>query len=173
MAAASATVKEAAPAAAIPSAPAKQPVIGRADFKLFEFCNSIWSIVLPEGVTKETLLDAALWSMAPEGMQPFDIIRAVAADWWAEILVRQCVRARPLQLVLLRLVDLPAMMQDQTDRVPPGFTIERTPQHGWTIVRLADGVRMLNGNDHGGIHTREDALRWLLDHASLRTGVRT
>lgn len=161
-----------APAAVKAEAPKKQPVIGRAAYQLAEFQTSVWLIMLPDGVTKDTLLDGPLWLMAPEGIQPFDIFRVVSENWWAEILIRQCIRGRPLQLVLLRMVDLPEIMEDRSDRMPPGYTIERTPQHGWTIVRLADGVRMLSGLEHGNIHSREAALRWLLDHASLRQSVR-
>lgn len=128
-----------------------------------------WQIHLPRGVTIEDLEDGRLWAAVAQQLRAYDLVRVVGPDqtWWGELIVRFAVAGRAVVKVI-RTVQLGAPILSDDLGVPDGHRIEQgAPGEGWTVYRDSDGVTMARGVDNGN-WTRQQALAWLLNHASLR-----
>ena len=152
--------------------PQEPAVIPRALYKVREFSNNDWLIHLPDKVQRDDLDKPGTWALAPVEMVPLDIIRAFGANFFAEIMVRQSIPHQALQVVVLRVVQLPAAAQDESDRMPAGFSILYNQRDGWVVTRDADQVVMFKSVENPNIRSREDAIRALKDHATLRETLR-
>jgi hypothetical protein len=133
------------------------------------FTNNDWTKVAPLGYTVEDLCDPAYWAIYHTLLHPYDIVSVVSRDrkWWAEFLIVG-VSISGAQTVLLRKVDLPAIEPDRSDRLPPGYSFKDDPEVGLILIRDRDGVKMGDSITNNW-NCKEDAVRYLLDHASLRS----
>jgi len=131
----------------------------------------------PADMTVEQLTDDparwAIFTSGPYRLNRFDRIEViggneVAGRWWAEVLVTSTVIGAA-QMHLLQAIKLPEPLEDTSDRLPAGYRFDEDPVKGLCIIRIRDGTEMGNQRDHGW-RRREDAIRFLLDHASVRQG---
>lgn len=145
------------------------PSIARDRLQLREAAQNDWICHLPHGVKPEDLEDGRLWSTVAQQLRAYDVVRVIAPgqDWWGEVLVKFATSGRAI-VKTLRVVQLGARILSDDLGVPPGHRIEQgQPGEGWCIFRDADGITMARGCDNGN-WTRQQALAWLLGHASLR-----
>jgi hypothetical protein len=154
-----------------PAVPAKPFEIARGKVVLREAETNDWFVKAgPPGATLEDMDGSEAW--APMGMEfhPFDRVEMVTHDrtTWGEFIVLDCGPGFA-DLKLLRKVVLPPRIDGSEGRLPAGFRIRRAGpadiQPGWLVERLSDG-RLLNYGTHH--HRREDAVRYLLYHATVR-----
>ena len=148
----------------------KVPQIQRGDIQLVEFKQNDWSIVAAAGAQPEDYdQKAEMWSLVSDMVHAYDLVRVVARDetWWALYLVLSAGTSRA-NAKLLMATELPER-DAETDgsNLPDGYDVRAgdPTQDPWIVVRLADGIIMNIGQGH---RTREDARRWLMDHAVLR-----
>lgn len=145
------------------------PSIARDRLQLREAAQNDWQCFAPHGVTLEDLEDGRLWSTVAQQLRAYDVIRVVGPEqtWWAEVLVKFATSGRAI-VKTIRTVQLGARILADDLGVPPGHRIEQgSPGEGWVIFRDVDGVVMAKGCDNGN-WSRQQALAWLLNHASLR-----
>jgi hypothetical protein len=147
---------------------AAPPVLPRGDLHIEEMKNVRYRASLPRDVTLENVTESSIWSVIAEQLRPYDRIAAVAHDesFWCELLVRSAINGR-VAIVMLNSVELPAGIEDTTDNWPPGYTLSRNEKEGWVITRDKDNVVMGSTKRHG-FQTKEQARRYLKDHATLR-----
>lgn len=137
----------------------------RSDKTLRDQVGNVWRLLVQAGTTPADYLEPAALGAAAADLQPYDRIEALARDerWWGEYLVTDTGPGWAT-LLLLRTVDLPKRSDGGETRVPAGHRIYRgAADEAWVVFRDTDGVTMSNGH-----RDRETALRWLLDHATLR-----
>ena len=146
----------------IPSVPLRQ-------FKLREAVNACWRVRLPAGVTPADAEDvefmADLLSVNSPNFTAFDPVMVTADDggWFAELVVAESGPGL-VQLVHLRTVNMPDLRGATGSRLPPDHEIIRDRHSGfYEARRISDGVTMVRY-----ARSHEDAVRALLDHASLR-----
>jgi len=144
--------------------------IARGNLKLRELLNNQWTCVLPAGMTLDDVEAPGVFALTGDLLQPFDIVHLCTSDRtaWGELLVLDCGPGF-VDVRLLRREQLPPRLDTGEVRMPAGFAIRRAgpsdSQPGYLVVRQSDG-RLLNAELH--IHRREEAVRFLLDHATVR-----
>jgi hypothetical protein len=168
------SIAKAAAAAAVRDAKSKAarsvPQIQRGDIALVEFKQNDWSIVAAHGAQPEDYdLKPEMWALVSDMVHAYDLIRVVARDesWWAMYLVLSAGTSRA-NAKLIMAADLPARdAESEGSDLPDGYDVRpgNPAQDPWLVIRLADAMIMNVGQGH---RTREDARRWLLDHAVLR-----
>ena len=155
--------------AAIPTA--KIEPLGRGALKFEESTNNRWRAVSPLGVPHEELnRHAVFWGHCGDDFQSFDTVWLVDAGrtQLSEFVVLD---AGPsyADVALARTIKLPPRTRGAESRIPDGYSIVQAgpsdSQRGWLVVRQSDGVTL---NVAMPIARREDAIRFLLDHATLR-----
>lgn len=135
-----------------------------AAIKLRETTNNSWRAVIPRGTPRERLLDSDFWATIAERFLAYDKITCVFEDSSAfcELLVVASGRGY-CKVVELTWHPLPTLICSDTD-LPANHTIEHNgPSDLYVVRRLSDNV-ILGKN----FSSRQDALAFLLDHASLR-----
>lgn len=143
----------------------KAPDLRRSDKVLRDQVANVWRLLVPADTKPEDYLDPGALGAASVDLHVYDRIEALSRDekWWAEYLVTDTGPGWAT-LILLRAIELPKRKDGAEARVPAGHRIYRgATDEGWIVYRDTDGVTMSNGHrDH------ETALRWLLDHATMR-----
>jgi hypothetical protein len=148
----------------------KAPQIQRGDITLVEFKQNDWSVVAAADAQPEDYdQKPEMWALVSDMVHAYDIVRVVARDesWWGLYLVLSAGTSRA-NAKLLMATDLPARDPDSEGRdLPDGYDVRPgdPTQDPWIVVRLADGVIINLAQGH---RSREDARRWLMDHAVLR-----
>ncbi|MFG0527359.1 hypothetical protein [Pseudomonas sp. yb_5] len=149
-------------------APIKIKPLVRSAMTFHETRNMDWSVVIPRGVTKETVVLSALWSVCSDQWHSFDRVNCIWEDRsaYAELLVLDAGRGYA-NVILLSYHPLPALLVSEAG-LPPGFEIfysgpVENASRGYCVKRLCDGVLMVQGKT-----SREAALAELLDSATLR-----
>jgi hypothetical protein len=146
------------------------PQIQRGDIQLVEFKQNDWSIVAAAGARPEDYdQKPEMWSLVSDMVHAYDLVRVVARDetWWALYLVLSAGTSRANAKLLMD-TELPARdAENEGSNLPDGYDVRPgdPTQDPWIVVRLADGVILNLAQGH---RTREDARRWLMDHAVLR-----
>jgi hypothetical protein len=154
--------------------PRELPVIRLDTLKLREHAHNVYFVVAPQGMKVEDLTKPEVWSAVTHQLSLFDIIRVLVEeeggnDQWVELIVRYaeigrvCVRQ-------LRVIDLGPKESETEMRLPPGHSISYDTSAGWIVRRDADGVILGKGSERGW-GRREDAIRFLLEHATVRQSV--
>lgn len=143
-------------------------------FKLAEHERNSWVCVVPAGTQVEDLdLQPGPLALIASLLHKGDDIRAFTADDSAmfDLVCVQVVAGRALCRVV-RSIPLPERPLDALSRVPDGFVIRPATagdvQSGYLVVRVRDNV-LLNSNHI--CETRESAIRYLLDHPTVRGDV--
>lgn len=142
----------------------KLRALPRPALKLRESVNNEWRCVIPRGTPREYLTLSDFWVIAGSDLQPWDRIAAVAEDrsFFCELLVLDAGRGYA-NVTELAFHTLPPLVTSQAG-LPPGHSIFHSgPEKLYCIKREKDGVLLGEG-----FPSRDDALRALLDHASLR-----
>jgi hypothetical protein len=163
--AASATQSDAAKAVEAP----QELVIPAGSCKLEDFTNARHRAVAPRGARPEDLIGTAAWALCAKDFKDFDFVTVVPVDrtWLAEFVVRE-VGVGFADLQLMWSLKLPPRSPAGESRIPAGFQIRIAnpgEEPGWRVIREKDGIQLNAGHYHA---RREDALRFLLDHASVR-----
>jgi hypothetical protein len=134
---------------------------------LLEFNNARWRLNVQAGTTPDDLISPELYSVVSGKLRAFDIIECVSPDFWAEVLVRSSQRGSPVQVVGLRFVNLPKLVEGQADDCPPNHDVRYDPTDGtYQGVRISDGATLTPK-----LNDRTLALREMQDHATLRESV--
>lgn len=144
-----------------PKLPASLP---HSALKLRESCNNEWRAVIPRGVEPERVLDSDFWAAVSRDFLPYDTIKCIgeARDFYTELLVLEA-GSGYCALVKLNHIQLPALLVSQKG-LPPNHEIYYSgPEKLYCVKRNSDSVVMGEG-----FTSREAALEYLLDHASLR-----
>ena len=166
-----AKARPAANSAAATAAP--RPVIhfSPATLELAEQVYNRWRVVAPLGLAPEDLdLRSEPFALIADTLHKFDDIRVVAADnaWFADLVVVDKGEGYAIAR-MAQVIALPQARKDLTNRIPDGFEVRPAAagdvQPGWLAVRQSDGVILNVGHS---FERREDATRFLLDHASVR-----
>lgn len=149
---------------ALPPRRTPLPALSSEYCKLAETVNNTWRATVPKGTPRERLLESSMWATVAERFTPFDKIIAVSADrsFYSELLVLENGRGWA-NVVELNYHPLPCLVVDQAG-LPPNHVIE----HGgvddlYLVRRVSDGVILQKG-----FESRQHALEFLLEHASLR-----
>lgn len=138
---------------------------------LREFANNAWFAVAPAGAAPEDLdMVDGPFNLIAKDLTRCDDIRVICPEgtWLADYVA---VDVGPTFALcrLTQAINLPARRADQTDRVPAGFKIVQSgpkdTQQGWLAWRTADNVLLNAGHS---FHRREDLIRFVLDHPSVR-----
>lgn len=138
------------------------PMIKRNDVKLADSQRNRWWAVLNAAQFRERL-NGAIWATRTKELRRYDEITVLAEDEseMAVLLVTDC-ELGSCNLVELSNVKIPPRKPLQAARIPNGYEAIRDTK-GYRVKRLKDGAFM------GPYQPRlEDAVRDLLDHASLR-----
>lgn len=160
------TTKAAETQAVEPTKPRRpsSPALPRNSLKLRESTNNTWRAIAPRGTPRERLLDSDFWSVVSESFLAYDVIAVIAEDrsYYAELLVLECGRGYA-SLVELNFHPLPALLV-ANDGLPPNHEIVHLgPDDLYGVRRCSDGVMLGKG-----FASRDEALAFLLDHATLR-----
>jgi len=144
----------------------KQPTaaLSRSNFRLRESANNCFRAIAARGVTRERLLDSDYWATVAEMLVPYDKLYVVAEDrsYFAELLVLEAGRGYA-SVVELAYHPLPALLVTG-DGLPPNHRIEHQgPDSLYAVIRTSDGVVLGKG-----FPSKQDALAFLLDHATLK-----
>lgn len=134
------------------------------NLKLRESTNNHWRAIIPRGVEPERLLDSDFWSAASRDFLPYDIVYCVgeSRNFFCELLVLES-GAGYCSMIELNRVALPALLVSQKG-LPPGHEIFYSgPADLYCVKRNSDNIVMGTG-----FTSREAALEYLLDHATLR-----
>jgi hypothetical protein len=122
------------------------------------------NVHLDESVQPQDLENPELYSLIKESLRAFDIVNVIHPHWWAEVLIRWNEQHGPVQVVVLRVVQLPAPLEGGLDVLPQGHSIRYdasdSTYQGW---RDRDNVPLTPK-----LPSRELARRELVDHASLK-----
>lgn len=146
-------------------APIHMRAIRPSEFKLAETVNHRWRAIVSPGMQRERLCDSDLWSIVSSDMLAWDRIDVVAEDrsFFAELLVLEAGRGYA-NVIELGYKALPPIITNQ-DGLPPGHEITHGgPESLYVVRRLRDGVILGKG-----FPSRDEAVKFLLDHASLRS----
>lgn len=148
----------------LPSRKSATPALSRDCFKLRESVNNVFRIVVPRGITRERLLDSDFYATVAGDLTAFDKIIAVAADrsFYCELLVLECGRSYA-NLVELSYTPLPALLVVQGSLPANHEIIHLGPTDLYAVRRISDQVLLGKG-----FSSREEAVAFLCDHASLR-----
>ena len=144
--------------------------IDPAKLKLVEHTNNSWICVAPSGASpRDFHLNRGPFELFPRDVSRFDTLIIVDAGnrYWARFL---CVDSGAGQCLfaLLESVDLPPVQHDRSDRVPAGYEVVQggpDDMEPWLVRRIADSVILNRFHVH---RTREEAVRFLLDHPTVR-----
>lgn len=145
--------------------------------QLAEYKFTSHFVIAQPGTTPQDLdMHPDAFSLLAGAMQMFDDVRVVDADdlWIADFIVVDC----GASFVICRLrgvVERTGRLQDLSDRIPVGYTVRQTrmsddpSQHGlWLVIRdatkTAPAVCLSGGHF---LNKKEDAVRYLMDHASV------
>ncbi len=146
----------------------KVPQIQRGDMELVEFRNNDWSVIAGHGTQPEDLdLKPEMWAMVSERINAGDLIRVRARDdSWFALFVAIGGGTFMANAKMLMATELPEPTGEGSD-MPDGYEVRKgdAAQDPWIVVRLADAHIMNVGQGH---RTREEARRWLKDHAIFR-----
>ena len=155
-----------------PAKPIREPFAGQVSPErthLAEQVFNCWHCVAPKGCTPEDLdCDPQPWQLIAPNATRFDHFQVVAEDdtWLAEFI---CIDAGPgwAACKLVHKFKLPARRPQSEWRPPEGYAIRQggPAEEPWIAYREKDGV-VLNGNCFHA--TREEALRFLIDHPAVR-----
>lgn len=140
------------------------PALQKSSLKLSESVNNSWRAVVPRGTPRERLLDSDFWAVVSSDFLPYDKIVVVAEDraCYAELLVLDCGRGYASVEELFYKPLAPLIIAN--DGLPPNHEIVHLgPEELYGVRRLSDGI--LLGKGFG---SRDEALAFLLDHATLR-----
>jgi len=139
---------------------------------LAEHANNRHFCVAAPHTSPEDLHQAAEpFALIAERLARFDDIRVVSAEgeWLADFVVVDCGPGYAI-CHLVSAIELATRRSDMTDRIPEGFEIKQSApgdaQPGWLVLRKADDVVLNAGQHH---QRREDAVRFLLDHSTVRS----
>lgn len=132
--------------------------------KLRESTNNTWRAVAPRGTSRERLLDSDFWSTVADKFLPYDTIAVVAEDrsYYCELLVLESGRGYAA-LIELNYHVLPALLVSNAGLPPNHEIIHLGPDELYAVRRCSDGVLLGKG-----FSSREEAVSFLLDHATLR-----
>lgn len=166
-----APAKPASPFSAVPKAP---PSPFRRDrLKQIEEKANFWIFYASPGTKLEHLTDdPARWAVFHDLLKNrFDHVEVVSNDssWWAELLVNSS-STSGVQMVLLRSMEMPEVTPEDSSRLPKEFKFSEDPEHGLIVTRIKDNVFMGSSLENGW-KNREDAVRYILDHATVRQPV--
>lgn len=139
--------------------------------KLAEQLRNEWVVVVPAGTTAKDLdLRSEPFALIADMLTEGDNIRCLSSDK-RTVIDCVCVHRVGVKAICRVILELkvPSFSETDSDRIPAGFDIVAAKpgdvQQGWLVKRL-DGDLLLN---HGmPIFQKEIALRFLLDHASVR-----
>lgn len=151
--------------------PAKElPIIKRDRLKMREAVGNEWFVIAPAKLDPKDVTAPSIWSAVADQFNRdigMDIVRVLFEEQrlWKELLVVQATSTRAT-LVELRTVSLPERFGDD-DRMPANHEITYSQEDGYIVRRISDGVILGTGREKG-FYKREDAVRYLLDHATLR-----
>lgn len=135
-----------------------------ANFKRTEFDNTDWTCYVPPTTTHEDLGTSDFLAVVSPKLKRFDRLRFIAenSSFYAEYVVIECGLGYA-QVQEIFFIPLQPIVADASG-VPPGFDISFAgPEHKYQARRLKDGVVIVDGAG-----SKEDCLRALLDHASVR-----
>jgi hypothetical protein len=159
-----------AAAAAGPAAERPPFHISPEQTKLAEQVRNDWVVVVPAGTTAKDLdLQSEPFALIADMLHEGDNLRCLSGDK-RTVIDCVCVHRAGTKAVCRVVLELkvPSLTESDSDRIPAGFeVVEAMPrdiQPGW-LVRRKDGP-LLNHGMH--IYDREQAIRFLLDHASVR-----
>jgi hypothetical protein len=145
------------PAASPPVADAKPPIRPLEQRRMKLICSSAsdlgnyWAIIVPAGVTVETILQPEFWANVADKLRPADSIEATndSLDFLARFFVRSVGRAR-VSLALIQDVQFDALSETSE---PAAHRIKfGGPHNRWCVERIADGKTIKEN-----LETREDA----------------
>lgn len=158
-------------AAPMPTEPKKSIHVGRRAKRLREQVNNSWRINVQADTRPEDYCHRDALGAAADGLAPYDRVEMIPADerWFAECLVLAAGLGWA-KLKIMQVVELPPREEVVEGRIPDTHKIVPAPPAqggGFLILRKADGKLMKN---EGGapFQSAEAAIRFLLDHASMR-----
>lgn len=143
--------------------------VGRAnpEWMLEDHATNRFRLMVGEDIELADLENPKTFSVVSSELKAFDRITVIRKDgaFWAEVLIVNAGRGFADGVILRSLAPIPKGRDETANRVPDGYTIARDPTTLRYIARrTADNARM-NGD---GDLSYEDALRSLLDHATIR-----
>jgi hypothetical protein len=158
-------------AKAKPASALKAKPIQRNEFNLVESKQNDWSLVASHGAQPEDYdLKPEMWTMVSDMVTPYDTVRVIARDetWWALYLVIEAGTSRANAKLLMATEVPPKAAVGSVRDLPAGYDVRAgdAGQDPWIVVRLSDGFIMNMAQGH---RSYEDARRWLLDHAVMRS----
>lgn len=134
------------------------------ELKLRESCNANWTLEIRDGKRPEQLEDNALWTIVRDKVRAFDLVHAVAKDFFAEYLIVSAERGFAPIVKMLRAVEFTSLPENQHNDLPPGYRIDfDNLTSTYRAFRERDNIPMTPS-----LPSREDVRRQLVTHASLR-----
>ncbi|MGQ7959891.1 hypothetical protein ACUTAF_19600 [Pseudomonas sp. SP16.1] len=145
-----------------PQKPAK--ALPRSAAKLRESTNNSWRVVAPRGTSRERLQHPDFWSVVGDLFINFDKVHVVFEDRsaYCELLVMDCGRGYA-NVIELAWHPLPPLLICNNDLPPNHEIIHLGPDDLYAVRRCSDGILLGKG-----FRSRDDALAFLMDHATLR-----
>lgn len=126
--------------------------------------HQLCTVIAPTGATPDDLAHQDFWSVASEKLRAFDVVQVIADDWWGEVLVRRSEHRVAFDVVVLRVVPLPAIEVGGRSLLPPDHEIVYVPARSvfeaWRTK--PDPVKF------GEARSWNEARDLIISHASLR-----
>lgn len=138
-----------------------------ANFKRAEYDTTDWNAHVPATVTREDLRTSDFYAVVSPKLKRFDRIRVIPdnSGFYAEYVVTEAGLGY-CQVHELFFHELQPIVADASG-IPPGFSIDFAGESGYQARRLKDGVIVISGAG-----SKDDCLRALLDHASVKQAKR-
>ena len=150
-----------------PKASAPVPdMVKRASVKFAEQVRNTWEITVPTGTTEQQLLQPGFWAPVVDMLSTRDMLYVEPLDgsWIAEIRVLWANRERkqPVQVALLRKIDLPRRLVQVNTGLPSGWSIAYLDLERGYGAHCDGELRMAN------FRSQEECEHWITSHVTTR-----
>jgi hypothetical protein len=144
--------------------------------KLEGFARQVWFCEFGDDVLLEDLQSPDFWAACSGSLRMSDVIEVSQPTRWTMIVIGDVGAGYVRPDVALTMPRAPRASGDEAQRVPKGYTIRRRhqddPEGTPEVAVIRDATETASAlvmNLHHMSHTTfETALRWLLDHPTIR-----
>lgn len=132
-----------------------------------EGVRNVWAATAAYGVTKEDIENPVYWSHVCARFRPKDRIEVHSEDgaFYAEYMVTSCDRtwAKVVCLMFVELNKAAKLTDEQVEGIHANYEVMFRGPKKWSVIRKSDRATL-----HEGLHTKEDAKKWLDVHLSAQ-----
>ena len=127
---------------------------------LAEHARNTWAVTVDPKTVRAEIESPSFWSHIAHRLKAKDHIEVYSADgsFYAEYMVLSSDRTWA-KVVALSWIDLTTIKSEVSDEVMKSYTVKWRGPKRWSVLRNADNAVL-----HEGVHSEEDAHKWLEIH---------